>query len=361
MTSAFPFGLPGSTALYLCLYVLTLAVHAVFISYVLAGSGYMAVWALRRQLRGVDASADPMAATLRDWLPFALGVAITAGVAPLLFVQILYKHQFYTANLLLFHRWMAIVPVLMAGFYLLYLAKSKRIETWRPMARTAVAGGAFACFVFIAYSFAENHLLALQDQREWVRFYAEQRIVFTHEQTPVRVGLWLGGALPVFATVIGWQLCAATDEPPRASRVAGIMALAGIAIAAGFAALYWSMLAEPARRALTSAFSLPYAIALLAGLAAQLAAWAWQLGLRRFHRPALLLASVGAIATITGIIVVRESLRLATLGSEQLFALHERAATAGGMPLFIVFLAGNGAVIAWCFMLTRRGLKEAAR
>ena len=38
MESVFPFGIPGPTLLYLMLYVLTLAVHFVFMNYVFAGT-----------------------------------------------------------------------------------------------------------------------------------------------------------------------------------------------------------------------------------------------------------------------------------------------------------------------------------
>ena len=41
-------------------------------------------------------------------------------------IQVLYQHRMYTATLLLSHRFMAIVPVLIDGFYLLYLGKSAR-------------------------------------------------------------------------------------------------------------------------------------------------------------------------------------------------------------------------------------------
>jgi len=353
MSSAFPFGLPGSTALYLVLYVVTLLLHVVFMSYVLAGSGYMAVWAVRKQFAD-EPGRDPVAGTLRDWLPFALGMAITAGVAPLLFIQILYKEQFYTANLLLFHRWMAIVPVLMVGFYLLYLAKSKRIESWPVWARTVVAGGAFFCFLFVAFAFAENHMLAMQDQSQWVQFYVDQRIVFMNDHTPLRVALWLSGALSVFAVIMGWQ----RRQDESQVRTLGIIALVGTAAAVGFGALYWNILAEPARSALTGAFALPYAVALVLGLIGQCVAWTWQLKLGRFHKPALVLASIASGTAILGTIVLREALRLQRLGSDQLFALHERTASAGGMPLFIVFLIANGALITWCVVLTRRGLKQ---
>src|SRR5262245_4673257 len=63
----------------LALYVATLALHAVFIGYVVAGTAYAVVQALRR-------ADDPLAATVRDRLPFMLGCGITAGVAPLLFI-----------------------------------------------------------------------------------------------------------------------------------------------------------------------------------------------------------------------------------------------------------------------------------
>ena len=127
----FPFALPGPTATYLVLYLVTLAAHFAFMGYVLAGSGYVAVSALSQRAGGASGADESIAdesivaPILRDWLPFALGTAITAGVAPLLFLQVLYKEHFYTANLLLFYRWLAVVPVLIAGFYLLYLQKSQ--------------------------------------------------------------------------------------------------------------------------------------------------------------------------------------------------------------------------------------------
>jgi hypothetical protein len=84
--------------LVLLLYIATLALHAVFGGYVLVGSAHALV---RR---------DAVAATVRDRLPFMLGCGITAGVAPLVFVQLLHQRRFYTANLLLGPRWGAVVP-----------------------------------------------------------------------------------------------------------------------------------------------------------------------------------------------------------------------------------------------------------
>ena len=81
MDAPFPFGLPAPTAFYLVLYLATLMVHIAFMNYVLAGSATLAVeLALRRS------KESPVSAILRDWMPFMLSAAITAGIAPLLFL-----------------------------------------------------------------------------------------------------------------------------------------------------------------------------------------------------------------------------------------------------------------------------------
>ena len=97
-----------------------------------------------RRLRGrrhratcSSAAQDAIAATVRDRLPFMLGCGITAGVAPLLFVQLLHQRRFYTANLLLGPRWLAVVPALIVGFYALYLAKARSAGGALALARRA--------------------------------------------------------------------------------------------------------------------------------------------------------------------------------------------------------------------------------
>ncbi len=105
----------------LVLYVATLALHAAFVGYVVAPAPRTALRPPRRRVAEI----------VRDRLPFMLGCGITAGVAPLLFVQLLYQQRFYTANLLLGPRWLAVVPALIVGFYALYLAKHAP-QRWRP-------------------------------------------------------------------------------------------------------------------------------------------------------------------------------------------------------------------------------------
>ncbi len=75
-----------------------------------------------------------------------LGLAITFGVGPLLFVQMLDGPAFYTANLLLSHRFMALLPALIVGFYLLYVQKTGWRWVARRSGRIGVPALAFLCF-----------------------------------------------------------------------------------------------------------------------------------------------------------------------------------------------------------------------
>ena len=103
MNAIFPIGLPHPTAVYVTLFLLTFVLHQAFMHYVLAGRLYL-TWATIRQGRTTHLTEQSLAATLRDWMPFLLSAALTAGVAPLLFIQILYQYQVSTANLVLWWR-----------------------------------------------------------------------------------------------------------------------------------------------------------------------------------------------------------------------------------------------------------------
>lgn len=360
----FPFDLPAATALYVSLYVLTLAVHVVFMSYVLAGAGYVAVTTALGRAR-----SDAAAGLLRDWLPFALGAAITAGVAPLLFVQILYRQGFYTANLLLFHRWMVVVPVLVIGFYLLYLGKSQVAERWGRAAGTAVTVAAFVCFAFTAYSWTENHLLAL-DHGAWAGFYAEGRMAYRSAGLAPRMMMWLSGAVPIMVIALGWQLVAARAKGTAGAGGSGsrggdgpagrlaLMALLGMAAATVAAMVYVRTLGELELTAVRSVAARPYLLLIAGGMGAQAVAWLWQWRAGRLSTRLLMMASAGGGAAIVGTAAVREIVRMGTLSMGSLAGVHARAAEAGGFPVFCAFLVINTAVIVWCFRIARRGLRE---
>jgi hypothetical protein len=356
MDVLFPFGFPGATAFYLTFYVLTLVIHVLFMNYVLAGTAYLAIVTL---FTGGPTAARERSATallLRDWMPFALSAAITTGVAPLLFVQILYQRQFYTANLLLFHSWMAMLPVLIVGFYLLYLLKSRRIGEWPAAARAAVGGGAWLCFAFAGYSWTENHLLSTHESA-WTSFYASGSMIYRSPELLPRLAVWFVGAIPTLAVLVAWQLwlrqrAGRTLPRTELSRLA-LLALGGLALSAVCGGLYYLALDDVARRHVTGALASLYLGAAVLGLLLQAIAWMAQWLRPRLSVAWLGVASAGVLTTVIGATVVREAIRLSAMDIHALYERHTRAATVGGMPIFLIFFAMNAALIAWCIALAQ--------
>ena len=306
-------------SLWLVLYLVTLALHAVFVSYVAVGTGYALVAAVRR-------SPDPVAYRVRDWLPFMLGAGITAGIAPLLFVQLLYQRRFYTANLLMGPRWGAVVPALIVGFYALYLAKAS--ERWRRHA----LGVGLSCFVFVAWSWTELHLVMLDDPA-WRAMYATGARFSLDLAIVPRLATWFGVMLALFAPFAAWQAA------PAERRRLAALGLAGLAITAAL-----SVASAAARRDFDVAHGWTYALA----VAAVIAALGWVATMRRPDGPGLRIVTAGTTAALLAGTVVREAPRLAV-------AEHGRATAghASGVVIFALTFVLGVALITWIVRTVR--------
>lgn len=320
--------------IYLALLIVTFAMHAALIGFVLGA----AAWATVRAVRGGD---DPIAAAARDWLPFGLGAAITAGVAPLLMVQVLYQHRMYTATLLLSHRFMAIVPVLIAGFYLLYLGKTARCAAWGRLARTAVFGGALLAFGFVAWTWIEEHTLAAAGPEVWVAHYRDHAMVHRDPVIARRLLAWLGLAAAAFAVATVWLARARLDGGEV--RRLGFVGLGGLVVVAG------GVLAVAAA---TPGHVPQPAMAWLALGAIAHAVTAVGFGLLVIGRAALgrAVATAGLSILYVALAAVREAHRVHRIEARS--TLDD----AQGLPLFVLFTVLSVAAIGWCARLVRRHL-----
>lgn len=377
MNVLFPFGLPFPTAFYLVLYVLTFALHQAFMHYVLAGSFYVA-WCNLLPANGETSrvgrtgsplyiensrTEQPLCSCLRDWMPFALSAAITAGVAPLLFVQIVYPKAFYTANLLLSWRWMIVIPVLIVVFYLLYLVKSKRYATWSTPIRTVLAIFIAGSFVFVGFCWTANHLISM-NEASWPDIYVTGNVALSSAEVALRVLIWSSGAVLTMAVFAGWQLFwKITDdntdliqlELRRLSR----WSLGAVLLGAIASVTYLYQLDSNTRDSIQVASAYPYLILAIFGSLMQASAWIriWRGG---FERLWMIVATLGCLFGLIGVSVVREVIRLSHLDITQLIDNHAAAHQIGGFAVFLLFSVINLGVIGYCVWLVSRGLNRAA-
>ncbi len=362
LDAAFLSTLPATTGFYLALAMVTLVVHVLFMNYAIAGTLYVAAAAVAGRYSGRSAmgSTGSLSMVVRDWLPSAVSAAITAGIAPLLFIQIVYQKAFYTANLLLFNRWMAILPVLIIAIYLMYLLKAKHLVTTRAT-KAAVGVGAAALMVYVTLAFVENHLVSLAPS-SWPSMYESSASMLGSALLWLRLGMWTAGAFPLFCAIAAWQLVrgaggAGENECAAAARTLARLALVGGAIS--LACLVGCAFKSDAFAASTTSIAgRPYAI--VACLGACVAAGAWTVILVRQRLPRALVAAActGSLLVVAGMTVVREVHRLAQLSGTD--GAPREVPFGGGFAVFVLFAAIGLGVIAWIVRTVARSLPPTA-
>ncbi len=378
MDTMFPFGYPLATAFYLTLFVVTLVLHVLFMNYVLAGTAWLA-WSIvvgRVPLgpKSVEISKNAPATSesiLADWIPTMLSGAITTGVAPLLFVQILYQREFYTANLLLFNRWMSILPVLIIGFYSLYVLRSNWLTRRSAFVKTLTGLLPFVCVAFVAYSWTENHLLSVKRPDQWRAFYSQNKQIHFEPQILPRLAVWGLGSISTMCVWLAWQLRYRSVHRLPLDDQAMVqlpkVALFGLSASIVCGIGYYLFAPEQAAVFLGPMARWYLGLAMM-GMIAQFAGWFQMrrrlLSSKVFSLSPLVLSTAGLVATVVGMSVCREAIRLSSLGEtrlEELIPQHAEAMKVEGFGVFLLFAVINIGLITWCFWLVKTSFHSAAR
>lgn len=357
MDATFPFGLESPLAFYLTLYVLTFVLNVIFMTYVLAGSLYVAWATVFSGQHRIPRSRQPLAGILREWIPFVLSGAITAGVAPLLFMQIIYREQFYTANLLLGWRWLAVIPVLIAAFYLLYVLKSRMVARWSFAARCALATALASCFLFVAFCWTTNHLLGL-NSANWPDVYRTGSVVASLSSLLLRLLTLVAGAFSTMTALAGWQLWyqfRSSDVVRHDIEIRRMakLSVGSLAIAAVLGVMYTTQLDGPIQVHLIGRAGVAWLAAVAVGVATQVAAWIITLRKGRIAAATLAVISVGNFVALVGTVALREIIRLSQVDLSQITVHVREAWTVGGFSLFLIAALVAGGLITLCVYITR--------
>jgi hypothetical protein len=108
--------LAGPLWLVTVLHIVTLTLHFLAMNFVVGGI-IIVLWG-----KFGDHFNDPTVRRVIDLFPSAMALVVTLGVAPLLFVQLVYSQQVYTAAILSGWFWMGIVAAVIFSYYFLYAA-----------------------------------------------------------------------------------------------------------------------------------------------------------------------------------------------------------------------------------------------
>lgn len=103
-------------------------------------------------------------------LPFTIAATINLGVAPLLFLQVLYGQFFYTSTVLMAGYWLAIVALLLAAYSAAYLYTLHSATLGQG--RLAI-GATVSCLILIALFFI-NNLSLMQLPTRWPAWFTSR-------------------------------------------------------------------------------------------------------------------------------------------------------------------------------------------
>lgn len=154
--------LPAPWPIFEVLELLLFTIHILLINIIL---GSTVVFLFSK--KGVQLDSAGFREKVAEKLPTIFAFAVTIGIAPLLFVQVVYGHLFYSSSVLMAWWWIAIVPILILVYGSLYLrARSPKFARVGMIA--AVVG-----FLYVGLMYANNFSM-MQVPASWQAFFSNR-------------------------------------------------------------------------------------------------------------------------------------------------------------------------------------------
>jgi hypothetical protein len=341
--------------LFWALLMLTLLLHLIAMNLLLGGS-VMAAYARLRHAGHVH--ARQFVDRFVRLSPVLVAATVTLGVAPLLFLQVLYGRLFFTSSVLMAWLWLAIVPAVIfvyaSAYAMSYATRRRATPKWLHVASVLVLLG-------IAFLYSTNMTLMLRADRFGALYAASGRGLHLNTGDPTFFVRWMhmvlgavgvaGVAAAVFATAIR------STEPAFASwlgRYGGTWSAVATAINIVVGGVW--LLALP-QRVLASAVSSPVGgVSLVVGVVAGFAVLALLVAMSRGHlsTPVASGAAATMLATVVSMLLARDAVRTAALNEVAFTPVRWVEPQWVPIALFLVFLVVAIGVVGWMVYQLRR-------
>ena len=159
-----PIPLPAPYWVFKLLLVVTFALHILAMNFLLGGT----ILALASRWGGDRDRANRLFGDIASKLPLLLPATVTLGVAPLLFLQVIYGQFFYTSSVLIAWPWFLALVLLTIAYYGLYFVSARTHR--RAGSGQLVLLASFLLIAFIGFLFSTNLTLS-QTPAAWAGKY----------------------------------------------------------------------------------------------------------------------------------------------------------------------------------------------
>jgi len=339
-----PDALPVHWSWFQSLFLLTFFFHIVLMNVMLG----TIIIAFVRHAHRPEAS-EPLTREISGKLPFAIALAVNFGVAPLLFLQVLYGHFIYTSSVLMAALWLSIIGILIAAYYTAYIYRYQ-YDSMRDsrMIATALIS---VLLLIIGFLFSNNYSLMVQPQT-WQRYFSHPSALLLNFSDPSLVPRYLHFVLSALA-VGGLAIALYFRQKQKKGMEEAETWIRygcnwfGYATFANFAVGFWFFGTLPHHLLNPSTLICTvFSILLIFGIGSALLAAIY--GLRLQVMPALYLL----LGSIFSMILVRELVQLATLKPWFSPTALQVNPSYSPLILFLLFFACGLVLIGWMLKIT---------
>ena len=152
-----PDTIPAPAWLFLVLDILFFAIHILLINVILGGSLITLVSRLKSK---DDLLENRLHGSIADKLPTTFALGVNMGVAPLLFLQVIYGNLFYASSVLLAVYWILIIPLIILAYYGAYI-HIRKYDSSAMLSKISIWIAALI-LLYIGFVFVNNMTLMTQ-------------------------------------------------------------------------------------------------------------------------------------------------------------------------------------------------------
>jgi hypothetical protein len=336
--------IPAPAWLFHTLDVLFFLIHILLINVILGGS----ILLLARRLRHTTGQ-DSNTSVLSTKLPVLFALAINMGVAPLLFMQVIFGHLFYTSSVLMGVYWILVIPLVIIAYYGTYVQAKGKSETLKTNALALTT----AILLYIGFAFTNNLLMMMQPER-WTGYFFNRGGTMLDAADPTFIPRYLhfviaSIAVAALASALVWEYRRKHGVENAATRTAGALKIFGVATIAQIAAGLWFLLSL--NRDMMMQFmggdilaTVIFMVAFLSGIGAVATSFSGK------FRPTLIQAAI----TVVLMVLTRDQLRSMYLNGVFDPSSLQLAPQYGVLALFVVILLLGVGSVVW---MLRAGFK----
>ena len=281
-------------------------------------------------------------------LPFTIAFTVNFGIAPLLFLQVLYGHFMYTSSVLMAIFWLSIVGLLILAYYATYIYN---LQFTRLSGLHTLISGSIALFLLTITFFFTNNMSLMVSPESWLRYFDHPEGMMLNFADITLLPRYLHSVLASVA-VGGLTLGLYHDWQRRrgnsaaASLIPSAMNWFSYATIANFGVGTWYFGSLPTSiRTVTGATGAFLLIFLLAGIAAAILSLIY--GLQHRVRP----AAGSVLGAIICMVAVRELVRRQTLAPWFSTSDLEVVPQYSPFILFLLIFAAGLLLIWWMIKL----------